>query len=289
MKHRPAEHARPTEEALEAAAIASEWARHQPLRIRHRLFDLQPWVGMRRSYGNELGDPDASGEPPPLVRLLQETGGVDAVRPKLLLSLYWVTTNQVEAFTNEPFEFWAFLLDLLDPEGKGARRVRESIARMGAGHPGDPCSRLLDLRPKPPQPPRVGVRHESGDGTPWRPPSPGKTGPDDFFLQLPPTLWTNGWLAVLSGPALLAYLIALSAKPFDASEKDAVWISHERLEQHHRLNPKTWQAGLRELQQLELVTVRTSRIPTSASYSTRVSLFVSTEMLNNRAPRTFDR
>jgi len=282
VKDRVSERPRPSEEALEAAAIANEWARRQPLRIRHQLFDLQPWVHRRRLDVVTADEDEMS--PPPLVRLLQETGGQDAIRPKLLLSLYWVTTNQVEVFTNEPFEFWAYLLDLDEPDGKGARRVRESIARMGADEPGDPCSHLLDVRPKPPRPPRVGVLHEAGDGRPWVPPNPSEVGPTDYFLQLPPTFWTNGWMARLSGPALLAFLVTVSAAPFDAPPGAPVWISHERLEQHHRLNPKTWQAGLRELRSYELVTSRTSRVPTSSAYSTRVQLFVNLDVLNTLPP-----
>ena len=89
------------------------------------------------------------------------------------------------------------------------------------------------------------------------------------YIQLPPELWTSGWMAVLS-PAALAMLIVLRVQ---VGAKDPateeVWISPEYAAKALLLSEETRTRGVRELQRAGLLTIRRRQLVTSDSFDFR--------------------
>lgn len=244
---------RPSEQALTAAHEAATWVDGWFLRLR---------LGFLHQAHRERGDLG----PPPMAQLLRATGGLDAVRLKLALSCIWLAMHQPRPEIAPEPRFWADLLDLPDPATRGTRRVREGLTYLRT-------LGLIETKRRGPAPSLIRLRREDGCGSSYH--RPDGASPEDYYLGVPAELWTKGWLAALSGPALASLLIAMSAQPF-RDPTAPVWLTGERLAAYD-VSADTWQAGLRELEQFGLAhrDIRRRHDPTGAADRPRYEMFVS--------------
>jgi len=196
--------------------------------------------------------------PPPMTRMLRGGRG-GAVRLKLYLSFLWFAANPPYDVTY-PARAWAGLMGLADPEGNGARRVVDAISWLEH-------HRFVEAQRRRGRPSRVVLLAEDGSGAPYRPPHEALADlresdsvsdealRENYWVQLPADFWRNGWVAVLSGPAvamLLAILSDLANKP----EFTEVWFSPFLARERFGLSEDTRTAGMRQLRDLQLVDVR---------------------------------
>lgn len=194
------------------------------------------------------------GAPPPVARLLRGGRG-GSVRLKLYLSLLWFAANPPYDVTY-PARAWAQLLDLPDPEVGGARRVSDALAWLKA-------HRFVEVQNRPGLPSRVVLLEESGEGRPYSVPGAawrtlGREATEEErqrqrYLQLPPEVWTSGWLQVLDGAAIAMLLVILAEKPA-ARENARVWFSPAEALKRYGLSPATRTKGLNQLSRAGIVT-----------------------------------
>lgn len=198
---------------------------------------------------------------PPMARILRgdrdgKRGGGRGgeVRLKLLLSMLWMVRDTPALPV--PSRAWAALLGLDDPTGKGVRRINDAIKWLDeAGFVGieqGPGGNRL-----------VSLFEESGTGRAYQLPGaairaivPQQTArrAQHFYLQLPSTLWTNGWISMLSGAgtAMLLLLHRLQASNTDDTQ---LWLAPADAKTRFDLSDDTRSKGLRELTMAGLVTM----------------------------------
>lgn len=193
-------------------------------------------------------------EVPPLARLLR-AGRSGDVRLKLELSFLWLAVRPPHDL-ELPNRVWAQLLDLTDPEGLGTRRIRQAIGALAE-------ERLVDIEPRAGQPNRILLLDEGGSGRPYT--IPGKAynqarGKGDEwrhrYIRVPEALWTNGWLPVLSAPALAMLLVLLAELGGRDAEDTELWLSPTVANRTFKLSDDTRSKGLRELQDRGIIEVR---------------------------------
>jgi hypothetical protein len=71
------------------------------------------------------------------------------------------------------------------------------------------------------------------------------------YLQLPATLWTQGWIQTLSGPGV-AMLLVLLAESIGTTDRE-LWLTPDLAQRRYGLSAATRSAGLRELTDLKAV------------------------------------
>ena len=184
---------------------------------------------------------------PPMIKMLRGgTGGRGGqggeVRLKLYLSLLWFASG--DGSVEWQASHWADLLGLPERDSKGKRRIQEAFAWLHA-------NRFVLVEQRPGKHPTVTILHEGGAGATYS--KPGKTaekGGEPTYRQLSPEWWTNGWLAQLSGAAVVTWLIYQdeSGKRFDF-----VWLTPDQSSQRYGLSIDTRKKGLRELRDVGLV------------------------------------
>jgi hypothetical protein len=196
----------------------------------------------------------AAREVPPLARILRGGRGGE-VRLKLELSFLWFAVNPPHDLSY-PARVWASLIGLDDPEGRGTRRVRQAINALQD-------AALIRVRTQPGEPSRITLLNEGGFDVPYS--LPGEvynktrgTGQEwqHRYIQLPDALWTNGWVATLSG-ASMAMLLVLFAElgQRDHSSTD-LWFSPSQAQKIYGLSEDTRSKGLRELRAAGVITAR---------------------------------
>lgn len=171
--------------------------------------------------------------------------GVVAV--KLYLALLW-RCSAPPFSTEKPARAWATLLDLEDPETRGARRVKDAMKTLAdAG--------LVTLTENPGFPNTVTLLDEGGDGLGYSLPSTSytfkskiKANKDslasDVYFKVPGRLWTRGYIQSLNGPGLVMLLILLAEQ---AGEGEEVWFSTSEFPARYNVSHKTRAAGTKEL------------------------------------------
>lgn len=232
---------RPTPAALQSAARASHRARNT--------------AQLRLSF-IQRDEPGA--EAPPLARMLRGGRG-GSVRLKLLLSYLWMQTDGFQAVPLAyPSQVWAELLDLSPAQEAGARRINEA-QRWLERH------RFITVESNPGHANKVTVLEETGNGHPYTPPGNAARqlkGSDEgykhLYAQIPSELWTQGYMALLSGAGLAFFLIllhqlALRSPPLIALMP--LWISPKNLADHYAISDDTRSKGMTELQDLGLITI----------------------------------
>jgi hypothetical protein len=216
---------------------------------------------LRRAFAER---PDNVDKPTPLARLLRGGRG-GSVRLRLYLSYLWLGAAPPHELIY-PARAWAELLDLDDPAGGGARRIADAVRWLER-------NRLIEVTNRSGAPNVVRLLDDAGTEKPYETPGMaynrlrGKK-PEAAqlhrYIQLPPELWTSGWMAVLS-PAALAMLIVLrvqvGAKDPDTEE---VWISPEYAAKAFLLSEETRTRGVRELQRAGLLTIRRRQMATDS-------------------------
>lgn len=197
---------------------------------------------------------DRPGGVPPMARILRGGRGGE-VRLKLELSFLWFAVNPPHDLTF-PSRVWATLIGLDDPEGRGTRRVRQAITALAAenlirvvgqaGRPnkiflldegGNDNSYVL---------PGEAYNKSKGSGQEWR----------HRYIQIPDTLWTNGWVATLSGAALAMLLVLFAELGQKDPSKTDIWFSPAQAKKIYGLSEDTRSKGLRELRGAGIITAR---------------------------------
>lgn len=194
------------------------------------------------------------GAVPPMARILRGGRGGD-VRLKLELSFLWFAASPPHDLAY-PARAWALLIGLEDPEGKGARRVRQAISALSLAD-------LVVMRSIPGRPNRIYLLDESGSGAGYSLPggeySKVRGSSEAWrhrYIQLPDTLWTNGWISALSGAALGMLLILFAELGQGDAAKTDLWFSPRVADETFGLSEDTRSKGLRELRAAGLISAR---------------------------------
>ncbi len=237
-----------------------------------RADEIEDWAGrrvaapVRKWFVRSL-----DGEVPMLSVLYSGPGGGGRsgyVSIKVLLSLLWKTSKPpFETVMTAPA--LAELIDLPDPRGNGARRVRDALKALAAAN-------LIRLVPRPGTSPLIQLMNETGNGEEYSLPSTSYvrsqlrklnqepvTDPNLYF-QLPAELWTEGFLQTLKGPGLVMLLILLS----EQANKNAVWFSGTEFIDRYRVSPSTRTKGTKELVDLGMLTLTSVPLPDTWGGST---------------------
>lgn len=237
-----------------------------------RADEIEDWAGrrvtapVRKWFVRSL-----SGETPMLSVLYSGPGGGGRsgyVSIKVLLSLLWKTSKPpFETVMTAPA--LAELIDLPDPRGNGARRVRDSLKALAAAN-------LIRLVPRPGTSPLIQLMNETGNGEEYSLPStsyvqsqlkkPNKESVTDpnLYFQLPAELWTEGFIQTLKGPGLVMLLILLA----EQANKNPVWFSGTEFIDRYRISPSTRTKGTKELVDLGILTLTSVALPETWGGST---------------------
>ncbi|MDY0914489.1 hypothetical protein [Rathayibacter festucae] len=224
-----------------------EVSRHRAGLLTERV--KRPKVPVRSSF-IVSSDPNV---PPPLTRLLRGGRGGE-VKLKLLLSMLWIAVADPYDVT-QPARVWAELLGLDEPETKGAARVNAAVRRLVEGG-------FLRAEARKGQPSRLILCEETGRGAPYTHPGSHwevrkdlkkKSAAGPRYTQIPSTLWTNGWVAVLSGPATAMFLILLEQTR--GKNYEELWFSPSVATARYGLSEVTRRKGVEELEELGLIYV----------------------------------
>jgi hypothetical protein len=228
----------PSPQALAAAAALSRRARDRSAQLR-RIFAEREDVTT----------------PTPLARMIRGGRGGE-VRLKTYLSMLFIA-GAPPYDVSYPARAWATLLDLPDPDTKGARRVNEAISWLEA-------NQFVTVANNPGRPSRVTLLDESASGSRYE--APGEVynrlrkskGEDDArrnrYIKVSPTFWTSGWLTSLTTPAVSMYIILLCAQT--RAEISEVWFSPDQADKLYSLSSDTRSRGLAELRKAGLIDVR---------------------------------
>ncbi|WP_433121950.1 hypothetical protein [Micromonospora sp. CA-246542] len=221
---------------------------------------------LRRAFAERA---DNSSQPTPLARLLRGGRG-GSVRLRLYLSYLWLGAAPPHELVY-PARAWAELLDLDEPETSGARRVADAVRWLEKNN-------FIEVTNRAGAPNVIRLLSDTGDGKPYETPGSAynrlkqkkpEAAQIHRYVQFPPTLWTSGWMAVLS-PAALAMLIILrvqvGAKDPDTEE---VWIAPDYATKTFLLSEETRTRGIRELQYAGLISVRRRQLVATDSFDFR--------------------
>lgn len=185
--------------------------------------------------------------------------GVVAV--KVLLTLLW-RTSKAPYTTEMASSALATLLELPDPSGRGALRVREALKTLREHD-------LITLHHQPGEATLIELKNETGNGEEYDPPSEAhrKVGKwvktatpadhEELYFRIPQEIWTEGFMQKLTGPGLVMLLILLAER---ANEK-FVHFSTAEFERRYRISASTRTKGTQNLKDLGLVLVRSVPLP----------------------------
>jgi hypothetical protein len=220
---------------------------------------------LRRAFAER---PDNVDKPTPLARLLRGGRG-GSVRLRLYLSYLWLGAAPPHELAY-PARAWAELLDLDDPAGRGTRRIADAVRWLET-------NKLIEVTNRAGAPNVVRLRDDAGNDKPYETPGTAynrlRTKKPEAaqlhrYVQLPPELWTSGWMAVLSAAAL-AMLIVLRVQVGAKDTNTEVWISPEYAAKAFLLSEETRTRGVRELQRAGLLTIRRRQLATVDSFEFR--------------------
>ncbi|MGB3353310.1 MAG: hypothetical protein WBB00_11100 [Mycobacterium sp.] len=219
---------------------------------------------VRKSFVRPMTNPAAVA---PLARVYSG-GRSGVVAVKLYLALLW-RCSAPPFETDKPARAWAAMLDLEDPEGKGARRIKQAMKALAE-------EKLIKITDQPGFPNLITLRDESGSGKLYELPSTAytfavknKAKPDtlnsNMYFKVPQQLWRDGYIQCLSGPALVMLLILLAEK---GGEGERVWFSTSEFPARYNISHKTRAAGTKELQAYGLLSVEAEALAGNSRSST---------------------
>lgn len=238
----------PDDALVRAPVSAMEAASHLTKRVGDRKAQV------RRRFVERI---DNAPSAPPLAQMLRGGRG-GQVRLKLYLTMLWIGANPPHDVTY-PARAYAELLGLREPETAGARRILDAISWLEQ-------KGFVTVESRPGHPSRVTLLNELGDGAAYSVPGAEfsklrgkKDTPDELvarhrYVQLPPDLWTSGWLAVLSGPGLAMLLVVATELGGRAADRE-VWFSPGMAKRRFDLSEETRTTGIRELAGAGLVKI----------------------------------
>ncbi|BCW12858.1 hypothetical protein NtRootA2_41400 (plasmid) [Arthrobacter sp. NtRootA2] len=199
-------------------------------------------------------DRGPEGGVPPMAKILRGGRGGE-VRLKLELSFLWFAANPPHDLTF-PARVWATLIGLADPEGRGTRRVRQANTALAAEN-------LIKVEGQAGRPNKIFLLEESGTYKPYVLPgeayNKSKGSGQEWrhrYIQIPDTLWTNGWISILSGAALAMLLVLFAELGQKDASKTDLWFSPDWAKKIYGLSEDTRSKGLRELRTAEIITAR---------------------------------
>ncbi|WP_137726528.1 hypothetical protein [Prescottella subtropica] len=236
----------PTRSAITVSTASLDAARE--LAMSTRRIDTP----VRKSFVRPMTE-DA-GPVAPLARIYSG-GRSGVVAVKLYLALVW-RCSSAPFSTDKPARAWATLLDLKDPEGKGARRVKDAMRTLEAAG-------LITLTEQAGYPNIVTLLDESGSGAAYGLPSTGYSFAKahnatkdqraaQMYFKVPGKLWTQGYMQALSGPELVMLLILLAEK---GGEGAKIWFSTSEFPARYNISAQTRATGTHRLQKLGLLRV----------------------------------
>jgi hypothetical protein len=179
---------------------------------------------------------------PPLARLL---GGGQSGEVRLKLFLTYVMRATAKPYGTRALYTVdvARALGLPDPEDKGVRRVQAAVRWLKANQF---LADTTDEKGRP-QIQVLNPMTPGGEGlTPW----PGR-GDGNRYLTVPIELWSNSWICVLSGRALVLYLVL---KELTGGRDDRRWTDPGR-KKLYGLSSSTWSRATTELADFGLLTL----------------------------------
>ncbi|MGA3220446.1 MAG: hypothetical protein ABSE77_15425 [Acidimicrobiales bacterium] len=133
------------------------------------------------------------------------------------------------------------MLDLPDPDARGARRVRDA----GNWLKEHQLVRVEHVRGKEP---KVYLLSALGNGALYSRPGLGER-----YVRMPVAFWQNGWIVVLSGAALAMWLVI--AEMQGGRKPSEVWATPLESRRRYRLSEDTFTKGTRELESHGLLSV----------------------------------
>jgi len=205
-------------------------------------------------------EPLPPGERTPLSAMVVGGQGGE-VRLKLFLTLLWLAARPPHQVKDKTAGAYAHLFGLPEPETNGAKRVAAAIDWLVDNE-------FVTADRKNGRPAVLTLRHERTKAPYTRPTKPGnddKVAPADVWVSIPSEVWSQGWMAVLSGRALTTLAILLdeslgrpevkgeertgrSGVPYLHITKSGwVWIAESVLDSRYRISYDLWGKGLKEL------------------------------------------
>jgi hypothetical protein len=209
-------------------------------------------------------------EDPPLAKMLRGGRG-GAVRLKLYLSMCLMATKAPYRITQQiPGRVWAEMLNLPDPELKGARRISDSLSWLDQNG-------FVKLVRQGGSPPEIRLLSPSGDRLRY-------VRPRKRYVRLPLGLWKMEWISTLSGRELAVLLALLDLQ----SGRDPKVPPSMNMQQRERygFSQDTWTRGEADLKRSGLLTVR--RAPQGRDFDwrrMRNTYWVDVEDINTRKPK----
>jgi hypothetical protein len=207
---------------------------------------------------------------PPLAQMIRGGRG-GSVRLKVYLSMLWAGALPPHDVTY-PARTWAALIGLDDIDVNGARRVRAALQWLEA-------HRYVRREENLGQPSTIVIRHESGTGEPYSVPGAALAAQKergepfdrrDFYVKLPHTFWTSGWIAELSGPAVTALLLTLDALARrladDGDPPREVWFGGRASKARYDISEDVRSAGLRQLVAFGVLSLHQRRVETTVDF-----------------------
>jgi hypothetical protein len=194
---------------------------------------------------------DTAQHDPPLARMLRGGRG-GTVRLKLYLSVCLIATSAPYRIdTPIPARAWAEMLDLPDPESKGARRIADALSWLEQNE-------FVELVRRGGAPPTIGLRSATGRGRPF-------VRPVKRYVSVPLGLWRLGWINALSGRALAVLLALIDLQGGRDPRRPPSMNAQER--ERYGFSQDTWTRGERELKERGLLAV--ARSPQGADFDWR--------------------
>lgn len=186
---------------------------------------------------------------PPMMKILGQGGGRGGdVRLKLYLSLLWASPGG-EHDTQFRAANWAQILGLPEYARKGKRRIYDAVGWLEEHH-------FVTVDRHTGRPSMVTVRHESGTGLSYTIPSNEvEVGGDPVYRRLQHTWWTSGWIAGLSGRALMFWLVLMD-ETANGTRSGPCWLSESQTKDKYAISPHLRQRALRELEAHRLISTR---------------------------------
>lgn len=196
--------------------------------------------------------------PAPLAALAATKGRGAGVPLKFYLALLWLSAKPPYD-TQLAASAWARVLDLPDPDNKGARRIRDAQDRLTELN-------LITSEVVGGSPNKILLLKEDGSGHPYSVPyetirkNQGSARSDGYF-KVPTELWTSGQIQNMNSAALVMLLIVLE----EARGKNAPqWWSMQTFEDRFSISKDVRARGTRELKERGLLVVESmpvSRTP----------------------------
>lgn len=215
----------PSEQALNVGRYAS-------LRVKGRQATI------RRGFVRS----DDPRRPPPVARLLVGGRGGE-IRLKLYLSMLFIAVAAPYS-TEFPARAWAEMFDLEAPADAGSRRVRDAIDWLER-------HRFVRMVRRPGRESEVFLLSDEGTGAPFVLVSKEAR---DIWIKLPSEFWAKGWVAQLSGRAVVTLLVLLDYSRLVNQFGKSFWIPPVRARELYSLSSETLARGTSELVSLGVVT-----------------------------------